>query len=1257
MQSSGGSGFAALPQQDQSLPLVYDADAQNHTQRSLSVQPIDQQTRQTVDTRPVATALSPINEHDGETQHERLYDPVNPNNGGSYSEYYGPEDLARAAAVQQGGSTAYHGADYDEWDASYKESESLPQSSARRPPNYKPYVFQAWFLGLVLFIVCAFLALSELAVHTLPDGTKEATPQSTQGGGGELRPRQDAFGVVLAPRGSIATDGGAFIEVRATDADVVELEQTTTSHQSASDFLQMTQSASVAELTLVSTSGSSTSVSAFGESTSATSTSVTTSSTSSLSTTLSSSTGSSTTESTSSVTSTSTSKSESGTTTGPSYTTSSLKSTSSTSQTLSSRSSSSASIGTMSTTSMSGLPFGSNSTSSHSGLRTCTETIFGSDDESETGPATTTVPVVTVTVGGNSTTRTHRSSTRTTKSMPPMTASCDVTVTISIPFYPSTAPSPSSDPGTEPPTYITVGQNTVTVTLDDGTGTTNLNDPVAPPEPTSTCYYRTVTVTEESNLAIATVTVTYDVVVNAGQPSRRAKTAPVAAADVPYYQRRACVEGGVFTVTQKIAQPMVITQTIWRTITQQDQVSIVVEPPTTSTYVVTTEGSTFSTTETRPAVTTTSSQSLPTGAGTTITETKTNAHGSTVVNAFTGVIVSHDDSVVTSVTLVPVTTTNALGQSITMVQPSMVTQTLPKVDNGVIIITTDENGHIVVTTKEADFSILSQDASLESTLIMAATTLTDPRGHTTLTTSVPVWATPFTTTRTDSAGSATTTETLLVLHEPHTTTFTGTDGEATSTATYYLVTSSATLKGPNGTPTATSVTTQTMTLSLTTETNAAGIPTKTGTVLAIAAFPVGAVKTDSSPDPTGSPAPNTELQVFSITAAEYATGLIIPTLLATLLTLPLRILDHVAKLYHPFHVLATTPSGASAGHSVCWETTGLWTFITRFQHFMSGELLLAATGTLVALGTILVPLSAETVRLILHGPECRPGTGTAKNCGITLGVFPLWSRVVVGILCVMAALLVFLVIWLWRVHRTGLNGKPWSLTAMAGLSENQDFQAVLSRLKHVEEQEGSVSNDDAKKLLSGFSYALESRQEGAMLKYSIVPVEDARHGPVPDVDNLGTQTSISSDGASNSRSRKPMPFVVLTLWGRVVILLVLLGMLTLIVTYWALGAKTPLGRWMRSETVGVRILVVTVGMIITLFWSSYFYCKSLFPPSDRQQNMHSNEPNSFFRRRLHNPIPHPQHLPVPRSRRCQHGHLDKPSERPRALPRLPQRHS
>lgn len=778
-----------------------------------------------------------------------------------------------------------------------------------------------------------------------------------------------------------------------------------------------------------------------------------------------------------------------------------------------------------------------------------------------------------------------------------MTASCDVTVTISIPFYPSTASSFPTDPGTEPPTYITVGQNTVTVTLPDGSGTTNLNDPAAPPEPTSTCYHSTVTVTEESNLAIATVTVTYDVMVNAGQPSRRAKTAPVAAADVPYYQRRACVEGGIFTVTQKIAQPMVVTQTIWRTITQQNPISIVVEPPTTSTYVVTTEGSTFSTTETRPAVTTTSTQGWPTGAGTTITETKTNAEGSTVVNAFTGVIVSHDDSVITSVTLVPVTTTNILGQAITTVKPSMVTQTLPKVDNGVIIITTDQNGHIVVTTKEAEFSILSQEASLESTLIMAATTLTDPRGHTTLTTSVPVWATPFTTTRTDSAGSATTTETLLVLHEPQTTTFTGTNGEATSTATYYLVTSSTTLKGPNDVPTATSVTTQTMTLSLTTETNAAGIPTKTGTVLAIAAFPVGAVKTDSSPEPTGSPAPDTELQVFSITGAEYAIGLIIPTLLATLLTLPLRILDHVAKLYHPFHVLATTRSGASAGHSVCWETTGLWTFITRFQHFMSGELLLAATGTLVALGTILVPLSAETVRLILHGPECRPGTGTAKNCGITLGVFPSWSRVVVGILCVMAALLVFLMVWLWRMHRTGLNGKPWSLAAMAGLSENQDFQAVLSRLKHVEEKEGSVSNDDAKNLLSGFSYALESRQEGAMLKYSIVPVEDARHGPVQNLDNLGTQTPISSGGTSSSRSRKAMPFVVLTLWGRVVILLVLLGMLTLIITYWALGAKTPLGRWMRSETVGVRILVVTVGMIITLFWSSYFYCKSLSPPS------------------------------------------------------------
>ncbi|KXJ91816.1 hypothetical protein Micbo1qcDRAFT_203867 [Microdochium bolleyi] len=173
---------------------------------------------------------------------------------------------------------------------------------------------------------------------------------------------------------------------------------------------------------------------------------------------------------------------------------------------------------------------------------------------------------------------------------------------------------------------------------------------------------------------------------------------------------------------------------------------------------------------------------------------------------------------------------------------------------------------------------------------------------------------------------------------------------------------------------------------------------------------------------------------------------------------------------------------------------------------------------------------------------------------------------------------------------------------MAELSSNEDFQVVLARLKYLEDRNGDVDNSQARQLLNGFSYALEQQQDGAMLKYGIVPTEDDRHGPLVDPVTFLSGTKAKASG----RARKAVPFFALTVLGRIIILLVLLGMFTLIVSYWALSPDTALGVWMSSETVGVRILIVTVGMTITLFWSSYFYCKSTASSSHRAPTARAN---------------------------------------------------
>lgn len=1195
------SGFTALPQEaagddsftrsnaEASPPTIYDVDARNHTQRSLNSSTAGLSNPTELRTNQVGTALSPITEHDTEPPRERPYDPADYGTHRTHNEYYGPDDLGRTVSHQ---GTTYSGADYNEWEATYKEEvEAFQSSTPTRPPNYKPCVFQLWFLAVLLFVVCGLLALAETAVHTLPSGQNAAMPTIIKGNSTELRPRgsmgeddsSHGWQVRRQDRISIATRDIAGLEINST-IEVQEKTSTLDTSSSSSILLATTQSTSTTSegdtpIQEVTTTSTPTSLhTSIGSMTSATNT--TESSATSKSATMSTdNTTSVPTDSTSSVTSDIITTS----TTDP------LVVISDTTSSDTSRTKSVTLTETISTTPIPPSITGNNSTrtsTSSSGLVTCTVTVAGQDDSDFGVTVTKTIPVITVTLGGNYTmtpTRSSTSSKTTTLSKTTDESSCDVTVTITY------DPPASTATGTTPPNYITIGLNTVTITPPGYTDPITIPpSPETPPEPTSTCYYRTVTQTEESNLIVKTVTVTIDVIVGGVKQMKRQLATPVSSEFRPYYERRACVDGGIFTVTEHLARPMTITETVWRTTTPDGLFGVIIKPPTTTTYIITTKGSTVSTTKTIPAITTTAPQWVPSGVDTTMKVTSTNADGEMTINTFTAVVLVHTDNVITSTSLIPVTTTDQNGSLLTTTKTKMVTQK-PAGGSAGVATTTDRNGNTVVTTSTKKFSPLSLD-NLEQTLIIVATTMTNSDGEPTLTTSALVWATPQTKTLTDSQGSATATETFLLLNGPQTTTFIDNEGGETSTATYYVMTSSITLTGSDGEPTATSTLVQTMTLSATTKTNSLGIPTKTETSLVTASFP-GAVKTAAPTQaPTGSPVPEVELLVFSITNAEYVTGLIIPTLLATLLTLPIRILDHVAKLYHPFHILATAQSGASAEHSICWETMGLWTFVTRFQAFFRGEILLAITGLLVALAAILVPISAETVRIILHGPDCHPGQGTSVNCGITLAVFPAWSRAALSILSAIGVLILILAVWLWRFHRTGLSGRPWSLAALAGFSSNQDFQTVLGRLKHIEHQEATIKNKRAREYLEGYSYVLEHRQDDAVQTYAIVPVEDARHGRVLDVSTMGHGSVVEQ---SASRSHKTSHFFALTLWGRLLILLVLLGMLALIILYWALGHKTAFGRWMSSETVGVRILIVTAGMTITLFWSSYFYCKSI----------------------------------------------------------------
>ncbi|KAH8659974.1 hypothetical protein BX600DRAFT_467024 [Xylariales sp. PMI_506] len=75
-----------------------------------------------------------------------------------------------------------------------------------------------------------------------------------------------------------------------------------------------------------------------------------------------------------------------------------------------------------------------------------------------------------------------------------------------------------------------------------------------------------------------------------------------------------------------------------------------------------------------------------------------------------------------------------------------------------------------------------------------------------------------------------------------------------------------------------------------------------------------------------------------------------------------------------------------------------------------------------------------------------------------------------------------------------------------------------------------------------------------------------------------------------------MPSFMLTIAGRVLFLLLLCGLLILIVAYDRISVRSSFTDFMNSESVGVRVLFTSVGVITSLFWHSYFQCVALVSP-------------------------------------------------------------
>ncbi|ORY56864.1 uncharacterized protein BCR38DRAFT_304169, partial [Pseudomassariella vexata] len=381
-----------------------------------------------------------------------------------------------------------------------------------------------------------------------------------------------------------------------------------------------------------------------------------------------------------------------------------------------------------------------------------------------------------------------------------------------------------------------------------------------------------------------------------------------------------------------------------------------------------------------------------------------------------------------------------------------------------------------------------------------------------------------------------------------------------------------------GQPTATEVTSVLATPTVRVETDSNGVPTAT-----VTSYPTY---------PTGSPGPN--VTVYYTTYGQYFVGMFLPTLLAILLSIPIRILDLNAKLFQPWHEL-THRDGAAGRESLCLETSGWQSVVTSVRSLFGGQALVFLTTALVMSSALLVPLSAEAVAFRLAG-DCYAGSMSAKNCAYVLSVFAQPAKATAGLLSFMAVtvlmVLGFLLNW-----QSGVSTNPWSICGVASLSLNSELRRLYNSLPAGADA-GKMPNGLLERVLVNRRFGLEYFYgPNGRVEYGIVvqveyPEGHRLHTAIEDaacvVDN--------HRGHDRTKTKHHLPFLMLGYPGRLLFLFVLCGLLAVILYYNNTGGDTPFENFMDSEAFGVKFLFTAIGVIITFFWSSFFSSIAVMSP-------------------------------------------------------------
>ncbi|KAI1179797.1 hypothetical protein F4777DRAFT_400217 [Nemania sp. FL0916] len=440
----------------------------------------------------------------------------------------------------------------------------------------------------------------------------------------------------------------------------------------------------------------------------------------------------------------------------------------------------------------------------------------------------------------------------------------------------------------------------------------------------------------------------------------------------------------------------------------------------------------------------------------------------------------------------------------------------------------------------------------------------------------------------DAAGHPTKTEFVHYLYSAQQTVLTDLLGHPTATVDYFPVQLNTTLYNSNSVPTATIVRTIAETKSLSTMYDSAGRPT--GVTAILQPIP-SATPPTAIPTPTSTAGANEHpvLALQRLPDGVYFVGLMLPTLLAILVTIPIRVLNRNVKLYQGFHAMASS-SGVSVTKSLTLQTTGPMSLVNGILSLRNGNYLPSLASTLVILGALTIPFSAEVFRLILEGPQCHPGETSKVQCSVGLGVFPEPAQI-------LAALVIILIVGiavvgiLLRKWKTGVQRNPWSLSYMARLTDDTKIKKILRWLRKEVDRNKKIDTNDISERLRRKDFVLGTWWENHVQKYSVL------------VENRSVRFV---DAKEDHQRRRPRwlrgtsanftPLFMLSWAGRLSFMILLSGIVVAVLTYDMVARGSEYQRGLTGKAVGIRFLFSGAGVIITFAWGSFFDAVAFMSP-------------------------------------------------------------